>query len=180
MDTILKTSKILLVLLLSLGMYYHPVHAQTDLSNLKPEEYFNFWLGEWDLTWEDADGSTAHGTNHVERVLDGQVIKENFEAFSGAYEGFKGKSYSVYNPLTGQWHQTWVDNNAGYLDFKGEFEGDNRIFQRKGVNPQGKEILQRMVFYDITVNSLTWDWEISEDNGHTWQLRWRIFYERME
>lgn len=164
---------------LSFGVFNHPAYAQNGLSTLNPEAYFNFWLGEWELTWEDADGTTAHGTNYIERVLDGAVIKENFEAYSGSYEGFKGKSYSVYNPRTGQWQQTWVDNNSGYLDFRGEFEGDKRIFKRKHVNPQGQEILQRMVFYDITANSLTWDWEISEDSGQTWQLRWRIFYEKV-
>lgn len=73
-----------------------------------------------------------------------------------------------------------MDNNRGYLEFTGEFNGDKRIFKRKGVNPQGKRILQRMVSYDITENSMTRDWEISEDNGQTWQLRWRIFYERVE
>lgn len=81
-------------------------HAQTSLSELKPEEYFNFWVGEWELTGEDADGITAHGTNHIEKVLDGNVIKENFEAHSGAYEGFTGRSNSVYQPHFGTWKQT--------------------------------------------------------------------------
>lgn len=174
----MKTFAFLFALLLSFGVFLQPVLAQTDLSTLNPEEYFNFWLGEWELTWEDDDGTTAHGTNHIERVLDGKVIKENFEANSGSYKGFKGKSYSVYNSRTRKWQQTWVDNNAGYLDFHGEFKGNKRIFKRKGLNPQGEEILQRMEFYDITENSLTWDWEISENNGQTWQLRWRIYYER--
>lgn len=154
------------------------VHAQTSLNELEADEYFDFWLGSWELSWEDADGTQGHGINHVERVLDGNVIKENFEAHTGSYKGFIGKSYSVYNTRTGEWKQTWVDNNGGYLDFTGEFDGDKRIFKRKGINPEGEEILQRMIFYDITENSMTWDWEISEDNGETWQLRWRIFYER--
>lgn len=166
--------------LIIFGVIFHPVYAQNNLSTLNPEEYFNFWLGEWELTWEDADGTIAHGTNYIERVLDGAVIKENFEANSGSNEGFKGKSYSVYNPQTDQWQQTWVDNNGGYLDFHGEFKDDKRIFKRKYVNSQGQEILQRMVFYEITENSLTWDWVISEDSGQSWQLRWRILYERVD
>lgn len=153
-------------------------NAQTSIIDLKPEQYFDFWLGEWELTWEDTDGTEGRGTNHIERVLGGKVIKENFEAHSGAYKGFKGKSYSVYNSRTGEWKQTWVDNSGGYLDFTGELDGEKRIFKRKGLSPQGKEILQRMVFYNISKNSLTWDWEISEDNGETWELRWQINYER--
>jgi hypothetical protein len=150
------------------------------LSELEPEAYFDFWLGTWELTWKDADGTEAKGTNHIERVLDGKVIKENFEAVSGAYEGFVGKSYSVYNPNTREWKQTWVDNQGGYLDFTGKFEEDKRIFIREGVNQNGEAILQRMVFYDITKDSLTWVWEISEDDGKTWQLRWRIHYQRAD
>jgi len=153
-------------------------HAQTNLSELNPEEYFDFWVGTWELTWEDAGGSTAYGSNHIEKVLDSKVIKENFKALSGSYKGFAGKSFSVYNPRTGKWKQTWVDNNGGYLDFIGTFDGNKRIFKREGVNPEGEKILQRMVFYDITENSFTWDWEISQDNGHSWQLRWQIFYVR--
>lgn len=166
--------------LILFGMSLHSGYAQTSISELEPEAYFDFWLGTWDLTWEDADGTTAHGRNHIERVLDGKVIKENFEAHSGAYKGFVGKSYSVYQAQSGTWKQTWVDNQGGYLDFVGEVDGNKRIFKRAGMNPQGKEVLQRMKFYDTTEDSLTWDWEISEDNGHTWQLRWRIFYERSE
>lgn len=172
------SSVFVIIFILSISM--HTANAQTSISELEPEEYFDFWLGEWELTWEDGDGTTAHGTNRVERVLDGKVIKENFEAYSGAYEGFKGKSYSVYQSQFGSWKQTWVDNSGGYLDFSGEFDGNKRIFKREGMNPQGQEILQRMVFYDVAEDSMTWDWEISEDNGETWQLRWRIFYERVE
>ena len=151
---------------------------EADLAGLEPESHFDFWLGTWDLTWEDADGTTAHGSNHIERILDGKVIRESFQAHSGSYEGFTGRSYSVYRARTGTWRQTWVDNQGGYLDFVGELEGETRIFKREGRTPEGKPMLQRMRFYDITENSLTWDWEISKDDGETWQLRWRIFYER--
>ncbi len=156
---------------------FHTLNAQ-NLQDLEPDAYFDFWVGDWELTWVDANGDTARGTNKIERILDGKVLKENFEALSGDYGGFKGKSYSVYNPRTGTWKQTWVDNQGGYLDFTGKFEGNIRIFERKGINSEGQEILQRMVFYDITEDSLKWDWEISEDNGSNWQLRWRIFYKK--
>lgn len=173
-----KHTVLLVTISVIIGISLNNSHAQISTDELEPERYFDFWLGSWELSWEDADGTIGQGTNHIEKVLDDKVIKENFEAHSGAYKGFIGKSYSVYNSDTDEWKQTWVDNEGGYLDFTGEFDGDKRIFKRKGVNPQGKKILQRMVFYDITSNSMTWDWEISEDNGETWQLRWRIFYER--
>lgn len=180
----MKTSTLLLLIFICLGSVNisdaQTMQSETSLSDLEPETYFDFWVGTWNLTWKDADGTVAKGKNHIEKVLDDKVIKENFEAHSGAYEGFVGQSYSVYNSNTGEWKQTWVDNQGGYLDFTGKFEGNKRIFIREGVNQEGEPILQRMVFYDITSDSFTWDWEISEDDGETWQLQWKINYERAE
>jgi hypothetical protein len=38
--------------------------------------------------------------------------------------------------------------------------------------------LSRMVFLNITRDSLDWRWEKSEDGGKSWQLMWPIHYER--
>lgn len=144
------------------------------------EKLYDFWVGTWELEWKDdqVTGGMAEGRNHIEKILDGRVIKENFEALNGSLEGFQGKSYSVYDSVSQTWKQTWVDNQGGYLDFKGKVDGNKRIFFRKGKNPKGDEILQRMVFHDISADSFVWDWEISEDQGTSWKLRWRIFYNR--
>jgi hypothetical protein len=155
-----------------------PLRAQVSYANTSPAHAFDFWLGEWELTWQNEDGTTATGENRVRRILGGQVIEENFEALTGDMAGYEGKSYSVYNPQTGKWKQTWVDNEGSYLDLTGDIDGGNRIFHRTAVTADGNQILQRMVFYDITEDSLVWDWERSVDEGETWQLMWRIQYRR--
>jgi hypothetical protein len=66
---------------------------------------FDFCVGEWELSWELADGSKGSGTNLIEKTLDGVVIQENFRALNGAYSGMKGTSISVYNPQTQVWKQ---------------------------------------------------------------------------
>ena len=147
------------------------INAQTI-----PASQYDFWIGKWDLTWEQPNGNMGKGTNHIHKILDGKVIQENFEATEGQLKGFKGASISVYNPAQKSWRQAWADNQGGYLNFIGEIEGDRKIF--KTVNDEEK--ISRMVFYDITENSLTWDWEKSTDGGKTWQLSWRIFYKRMK
>ena len=43
----------------------------------------------------------------------------------------------------------------------------------------GKTIIQRMVFYNITSTSIVWDWESSSDNGEHWKLLWRINYKKV-
>lgn len=157
-----------------------PASAQGSLGNLEKSEYFDFWIGEWELTWEAPDGSMEKGKNKIERILNGKVIKENFEATSGRMKGFIGKSYSVYNPETEEWKQTWVDNNGAYLDFTGKFDGDKRIFIREVENSEGNTFMQRMIFYDIKPNSLKWNWERSTDGGKNWKLLWKIAYQRDE
>ena len=154
------------------------VLAQQSLKKLAPSEYFDFWIGEWDLSWKSSDGTLGRGTNTIELILDGKVIKENFEATSGELKGFVGKSYTVYNPKTETWHQTWVDNQGAYLDFVGKFQGEKRMFVRQTQDSSGNTVIQRMVFYDIEANSFTWDWEQSRDDGKTWQLLWKIAYRR--
>jgi len=46
-----------------------------DINQLSPEKQLDFWLGEWDVSW----GEGQHGTNHIQRVLDGLVIQEDFD-----------------------------------------------------------------------------------------------------
>lgn len=177
----MKYSILTLLLSIIFSFVFSPeCSAQPNLNNIPPEQYFDFWIGEWDLTWEDPDGTTGTGFNRIERILNDAVIKENFEAYTGAAAGFVGKSYSVYVSASGKWKQTWVDNSGGYLDFTGEFDGNRRMFVRNGINQQGNSVMQRMIFYDIEPDSFTWDWQISEDNGETWQLRWKINYQRAE
>jgi hypothetical protein len=154
--------------------------AQRRLEQSTPggPDALDFWVGYWNLTWKDKDGSMATGTNKINKILKNKVIKEEFRARSGSMKGYKGRSLSVYNPATGAWRQTWVDSESAYLNFTGEFEGDKRMFKRVFTSKDGKKIMQRMVFYNITVDKLDWDWEISVDQGKTWKLQWRIHYTR--
>lgn len=159
---------------------YSSLFAQNKSDLQDPGQYFDFWIGQWDVSWTDQEGQPGRGTNRVEKILGGKVILENFEAEQGSIKGFKGKSFSVYNPRAKKWKQTWVDNQQGYLDFTGRIEGDKRLFERSGLDPSGNPVKQRMVFYNIREDSFTWDWEISTDDGGSWDLRWRIHYKRAE
>ncbi|MBD3616397.1 MAG: hypothetical protein HUJ22_07475 [Gracilimonas sp.] len=153
----------------------------TNELTIEPEAYFDFWLGRWEVSWEEANGATGRGTNFIEKTLDGKVIRENFRVNEGQMKGFMGTSISVYNPRTNIWKQAWADNQGGYFNFTGKIDGTNRIFQTD-VQERGADTLftQRMLFYDITSDSLKWDWESSFDGGKNWNLNWRIFYRKVD
>lgn len=149
----------------------YPAFSQHDSA------LFDFWIGKWDLTWKDPDGTTARGSNIISKILDSSVIHENFEALSGQAKGFKGQSVSVLDNRTKTWKQTWVDNQNSYLPFDGGAEGNKRFFMQEFVR-NGALIKQKMIFRDITRNSLTWDWMKSLDSGKTWSTSWTIYYKR--
>jgi len=141
------------------------------------QKQFDFWLGEWDLTWpSDKTGETAHGSNSIKRVLDGCVVQENFNG--GTAMHLRGTSVSLFDARSGKWKQTWVDNEGGYLDFVGEFNGGQMVLQREATRPDGSKGLQRMVYKNITPNEFDWSWERSLDGGRTWQVLWPIHYKR--
>src|SRR5437899_3037454 len=109
-------------------------------SALPADRQFDFWIGEWDVTWGD-DGKA---TNSIQRILDDRVIQESFHAASSP--PFRGMSVSVFDQ--GMWRQTWVGNNGSYLDFAGEFQ-DGKMDLRRRAILDGKPIIQRMVWYNI-------------------------------
>ncbi|MEM7109886.1 MAG: hypothetical protein AAF519_16795 [Bacteroidota bacterium] len=142
-----------------------------------PEEYFDFWLGEWQATWEEGDGKVGKGINRIKKILDDKVILENFEITAGQSKGFKGTSISVYQTQLKTWKQSWADNQSTFYYFKGKVDGSNRIFQTETFETNaGRKITQRMVFKEIKAKSMVWDWESSVDGGETWTLNWRINY----
>lgn len=147
------------------------------LSELDSSQFFDFWEGTWDATWKEGDAE-GKGRNELTWIHDGKVLQENFQVLQGQAKGFAGGSLSVFQPQTNTWRQAWADAQGGYYDFIGDFEGDKRIFKTHPREVNGKMVVQRMVFYDVQRDSFTWDWELSQDGGETWNLSWRINYTR--
>ncbi len=156
------------------------VNAQDDSKPQPPPcstegfHQFDFWVGEWDLTWGEGENAGT-GTNIITHELGGCVIEENFTTHGD--KPFVGRSVSVYRPSDDKWYQTWVDNHGGYLDFVGEFK-DGRMILSREAERNGEKFLQRMVFHDIKKDSFAWDWEKSTDGGKNWELLWQIHYKR--
>ena len=157
-----------------------PVFAQTPVSVApQPADLFDFWVGDWDLSWTNADGSTGRGRNRIGKILDGAVVEENFEELVAAGEtALKGRSLTVRDKKTGIWRQSWADNQGGYFTLAAQIDGDRRILTTEVTRDGDKASVQRMVFHSASADALTWDWEGSADGGATWKRLWRIDYRR--
>jgi hypothetical protein len=141
-------------------------------------DLFDFWLGDWSLSWRHPDGTTGTGRNRITKILDGTVIQEDFETLTDPTPPLlKGRSLSVLS--NGVWRQSWADNQGGFFAFSAQVDGERRLFVTEPRTLRdGRVLVQRMVFHAITASSLTWDWERSDDAGRTWVREWRVQYTR--
>jgi len=134
----------------------------------------DFWLGEWDLTWQGGEG-----TNEITRRFGDCVIEENFSGNMPAGL-FIGHSVSVYSTALEQWRQTWVDSQGSYLVFTGGI-GEDGVMRLRGestLKPDGRTQDTRMSWLNVEGDSLDWHWEQSFDGGETWSMVWLIHYQR--
>ena len=114
------------------------------------------------------------GTNSITKSHNGCIVNENFRSPT-----LNGISLSIYDQKSGQWHQTWMDNQGGYYDFFGLQDGDNYIFQTT-LNKASPQKHQRMIFTKIKEDSFVWLWQKTDDNGESWQELWKINYVRQK
>jgi hypothetical protein len=128
------------------------------------------------VTHVDEDGKAWEGSNQVGYVEDGAAVEERFSLVQPDGSLMTGHSLSVPVPGRG-WCQTWVDNQASYLDFVGGWNGAEMCLERT-TERDGAPLRQRMIWYDISPDAFTWDWQSSADDGESWQLNWRLAYRR--
>ena len=130
---------------------------------------FDFWIGEWDCTWEG-----GRATNRIEAIMGGCVILERFDGRPGLE--LDGMSVSVWNPVLRRWQQTWVDSWGSYFALTGEFR-DGRMGLSCADTREAGTML-RMLFENITADGLDWSWSRSGDAGATWEPLWELRYSR--
>lgn len=141
------------------------------------EKTFDFWIGNWEVSWENTNGTLTKGNNRIVRILGDKVIQENFEDPSS---GYGGMSLSIYNSNTKTWHQTWVDSGGGHFNFTGSLVDGNPSFQTLEVKKGNQILQQRMVFKFIKKDAFLWIWEGTQNGGESWTELWKIHYKRKE
>jgi hypothetical protein len=149
---------------------------------------FDFVMGKWRVhhrrlkerlagsdEWQEFEGSSE-----ARPLLGGagNVDDNVIELPAGTYRAVSLRSF---DPQTQQWSIWWLDGrNPGRLDppvvggFKdgvGTFQGDDSF--------NGKPIVVRFIWSDITERSARWEQALSPDSGQTWEVNWIMAFTRV-
>jgi hypothetical protein len=139
---------------------------------------FDFHFGKWNThirrLVNPLSGSTTwvelNGTVTVRKIWDGRANLEELEA-GNATTHFQGLTIFLYNPESHQWSQDFASISNGTLSqppMIGEFKnGRGELFAQDIFN--GRTILVRFVWSDITPNSHHVEQSFSDDGGKTWE-----------
>ena len=147
--------------------------AQSAACGTAEHRQFDFWLGDWDAF--SPDGKLA-GWSHIEKVLDGCVIREEYSAPVDP-PPYRGESLSVYDARNRRWSQTWVDTAGVHVRLDGGLRDDGKLVLEgtAGMGPPGR--LTRMI-WTVEGEQLRQRIERSDDQGATWALAFELIYKR--
>jgi hypothetical protein len=142
---------------------------------------FDFSIGNWKThirrrlhpltgsdTWVEFEG-----TSIVRKIWNGRASLGETEADSSTGH-IEALSLRLYNPEAHQWNLSYANSASGTLGIPatvGEFKnGRGEFFDSEPFN--GRNILVRQVWSDITANSCHFEQSFSEDGGRTWEVNW--------
>ena len=141
---------------------------------------FDFEIGTWkthlrrlvhplagSTTWAEYEGTSV-----VRKVWNGRANLVELEA-DGPAGHIEALSLRLYNPETRQWSINAASSRTGELSPPtiGEFKnGRGEFYDQETFN--GRAILVRNVWSDITPNSCRFEQSFSDDGGKTWEVNW--------
>jgi hypothetical protein len=156
--------------------------AQLTPAERDGEHGFDFEIGTWKIHLKRLDGRLVgskkwvefDGTSVTRKVWDGRANLEEFEVDSPTGH-IEGMTLRLYDPQTRQWSLYWGTSKSGTMGAPtiGEFKnGRGEFFDTEPSGPNGKSILVRFVWSDITPKSAHFEQSFSDDGGKTWEVNW--------
>jgi len=132
----------------------------------------DFWLGDWDVY----EGRALAGHNHIERILRGCAVVEDWKDADGS----EGRSLFFYDRFRSRWKQVWV-HDVGQLKEKTRVAdpapGSVRFQGTVFVAP-GRSLLDRTTLSRPSPDQVRQVIEVSRDEGRTWRTVFDALYVR--
>lgn len=155
----------------ALALLAGPLSAQQSGGCDEPiHAAFDFWVGEWEV--HGVDGRFA-GHNTIRKIAGGCGLTEDWRGVGGSV----GESLNLYDPVTGMWHQRWVDASGLVLNLAGGPTNDGAM-RMEGRGPDTTR-LHRVTWTPRDDGSVRQLWQRSEDEGGSWSVIFDGIYTRI-
>lgn len=161
-----------------------PLAVEVEVST---EHDFDFLVGSWVVEHrrlksrlaQSEQWETFSGTSAATTLLGGRAnVDDNILNLpAGPYRAVTLRSF---DPVSGSWSIWWLDGRhphrldtpvvGGFRQGVGIFFADDRF--------EGKPILVRFIWSDISPNGARWQQAFSEDGGATWETNWVMEFRR--
>lgn len=159
-----------------------PVNATQEPAH-DGQHDFDFEIGSWQTRLKvssrlahpftgPSSWSEYEGTSVVRKIWNGRANLVELEA-DGANGHIEGLSLRLYNPQSHQWSLSYANSRIGTISVPavGEFNnGRGEFYDQEMIN--GRTMLVRNVWSDITPNSCRFEQAFSDDGGKTWEVNW--------
>jgi hypothetical protein len=145
------------------------------------EHDFDFEIGNWKTHISRLErplsGTTNwleyEGTSVVRKVWNGRANTVELEVDGPGGRHIQGVSLRLYNPRSHQWSLNFISSASGTMSVPtvGQFKNKRgEFYDWEEFN--GRMILARNVWKDITPTSCRFEQSYSDDGGKTWELNW--------
>jgi hypothetical protein len=144
---------------------------------------FDFLIGDWKAHVrrlpERLKGSNVwveyNGISNHHKLLDSNANFEEFDVSTPDKKfRIKAQTLRMYNPESHQWSIYLVDLDKGTLDIPpvvGQFNGKRGEFYNQQIW-EGRAVLVRYMWLDISPKSSRMEQSFSADGGKTWEVNW--------
>lgn len=152
------------------------------------EHDFDFLIGSWTVEHQKLarrlarDNRWLHftGTCTMRTLLGGKGNVDD-NTLDDPEHPYRASSLRSYDPMSHQWSIWWLDDrHPGQLDppVVGSFVDQVGTFYAHDTF-EGRPILVRFIWSDITSTSAMWRQAFSEDKGETWETNWIMKFHRV-
>lgn len=141
---------------------------------------FDFLIGQWNIhhhrlqgwlkgstSWEEFEGTASD-----RKILGGlgSISEVTLHLASGIV---RGMTVRLFDPKAAQWRVYWADGAQGAFTtpmIGGFAHGHGAFYAHESFD--GRHILSRFLWSNITHNSCHWEQAFSMDGGNTWETNW--------
>ncbi len=151
-----------------------------DMDPFKPSgeaKYYDFWEGNWIALKEDGSIDSNATSFKISKSVHNAAWSEAWYSLSGK-NALKASALRAWDKTNEKWMYVWISENGLFQVWDGK-KVDNHWYFYKEFDIKGDKYLSRQGWIPVDQNKVMRISQKSYDQGKTWELRFKIYYQRM-